>query len=266
MNTLIHTLARRAATCMLALAAAGSLHAQGMGANGLPMNPNAVPPANGYGGYNANGPMGQGGNAGNSNGNGSDMLDQLMAWERQDMGVRATSGLHNGAMHGPTPNSIPGGQVITTKGLLPLLQQGMQVLVFDALGGGQALPNAIPAAWTAQPGSFDDGTQQQMALMLRQLTRGNNATPLVFYCGGPQCWMSYNASVRAIQLGYRNVLWYRGGLEAWQRAGLQLAQAQQQGMPQQMSQPMPGQQPGGYPNPGQGGAYPGGYAGGQPRM
>src|SRR3954454_24786755 len=35
-------------------------------------------------------------------------LDQLMAWERQDMGVAATKTLHTGAMHGPTPNTIPG--------------------------------------------------------------------------------------------------------------------------------------------------------------
>lgn len=250
MNTFNKLFSRGAAACLVALVAS-TVSAQGLGPNGLPMNPNAAPNANGFNG---------GGNSANTG-----SLDQLMQWERQDMGVRAPQGLHDGQMHGPTPNSIPGGQVITTKGLLPLLQQGMPVLVFDALGGGQTLPNAVPAAWTAQPGSFDDNTQQQMAQMLRQLTRGNNATPLVFYCGGPQCWMSYNASVRAIQLGYRNVLWYRGGLEAWQRAGLQLAQARPQGMPQgnpqQMAQPMVGQQPGGY-------AYPqdGGYQGGQPRM
>ena len=32
--------------------------------------------------------------------------------------------------------------------------------------------------------------------------------------------MSYNASLRAINLGYTNVLWYRGGIEAWKQAGL----------------------------------------------
>jgi len=68
--------------------------------------------------------------------------------------------------------------------------------------------------------------------MLRQVTRGQTDARLVFYCGGPQCWMSYNAAARAIRLGYRNVLWYRGGTEAWQRAGQQLAaegQASSQG-------------------------------------
>ncbi|MBK7472562.1 MAG: sulfurtransferase [Betaproteobacteria bacterium] len=160
---------------------------------------------------------------------GGDTLDALMAWERQDMGVRPTRELHSGAMHGPTPNQIPGGQVITTKGLLPLLQQGIPVHVFDVLGTAQTLPNAIPAARAAEPGSFDDETQQEFARMLQQVTRGNAAAPLVFYCQGPQCWMSYNAALRAIALGYRNVLWYRGGMEAWNQAGQPFAPAQRQG-------------------------------------
>ena len=38
----------------------------------------------------------------------------------------------------------------------------------------------------------------------------------MFYCEGAQCWESYNAALRALDLGYSNVLWYRGGLR---RAG-----------------------------------------------
>lgn len=156
------------------------------------------------------------------------VLDQLMQWERQSMGVSPPPGLHAGAMHGPTPNQIPGGQVITTKGLVSLMQgvQGVNPLLFDVLGGPQQLPNAIGAVPAAQPGSFNDSIQQQFGQMLQQLTRGSRDVPLVFYCQGPQCWMSYNAALRAINLGYRNVLWYRGGVEAWQYAGLPLAVAQ----------------------------------------
>jgi PQQ-dependent catabolism-associated CXXCW motif protein len=155
---------------------------------------------------------------------GNALLDQLTDWERKDLGVAAPAGLHEGPFHGPTPNQLPGGQVITTKGLLPLLQQqGMQVHVFDVLGGAESLPNAIPAVWAAQAGSFDDATQKQMAEMLRGVTRGKTDAPLVFYCLSPECWMSFNAATRAIHLGYRNVLWYRGGIDAWRHAGLPLS-------------------------------------------
>src|SRR5262245_170706 len=51
---------------------------------------------------------------------GSVDLDQLMQSERQDFGVQPTAQLHAGPMHGPTPVSIPGGQVVTTKGLVAL--------------------------------------------------------------------------------------------------------------------------------------------------
>jgi PQQ-dependent catabolism-associated CXXCW motif protein len=154
----------------------------------------------------------------------SSKLDQLMAGERQDFGVSPTPQLHTGAMHGNTPASIPGGQLITTKGVVALVQgkQAPYVLI-DVLGSPENLPGALMAAWASQPGSFSDTTQQQFGQMLQQVTRGNKQMPLVLYCASPQCWMSYNASLRAINLGYSNVLWYRGGIESWKAAGQALA-------------------------------------------
>jgi PQQ-dependent catabolism-associated CXXCW motif protein len=180
-------------------------------------------------------------------------LDQLMQMERQDYGVQPVKQLHTGAMHGPTPASIPGGQVITTKGLVALVQ-GRQApyMLFDVLGGPQTLPGAIPAAILAQPGSFNDQISQQFGQNLQQATGGRKDAQLIFYCQSTQCWMSYNAALRAINLGYTNVLWYRGGIEAWQQAGLPTQPAQQFGPPaQQPNQQYPQQPPqqqGGWPN------------------
>jgi PQQ-dependent catabolism-associated CXXCW motif protein len=172
-------------------------------------------------------------------------LDQLMQMERQDYGVQPTNQLHAGPMHGPTPASIPGGQLITTKGLAALVQ-GKQApyFLFDVLGGPETLPNAMPSAWLAQAGSFNDQIQQQFSQMLQQGTQGRKDTPLIFYCLSTQCWMSYNAALRAINAGHTNVLWYRGGIEAWKAAGLPTQPAQQGNAPQG---PQPPQGPGGYP-------------------
>ncbi len=152
--------------------------------------------------------------------------EQQMQAERQDFGVPATAQLHSGPMHAPTPNTIPGGQVITTVGLVELLK-GNQVraFVFDILGGQEMIPGAIPAVPAAQPGSFNDRTQQEFGQFLQQTTQGNKGTPLVFYCLSSHCWMSYNASLRAINMGYTNVLWYRGGIEAWKAGGQQVQAA-----------------------------------------
>jgi hypothetical protein len=41
-------------------------------------------------------------------------------------------------------------------------------------------------------------------------TNNNPQQPLVFFCACVECWESYNAALRALRLGYREVYWYRG--------------------------------------------------------
>ncbi len=165
-------------------------------------------------------------------------LDALMALERKDFGVAPIDRLHTGPMHGPTPASIPGGQLITTKGLVALVQ-GRQApfLLLDVLGSQEALPGAIPAVPASQPGSFEDDTQRGFGNFLAQATRGDKRMALVFYCQSTQCWMSYNAALRAIKLGYPNVLWYRGGVDAWKMAGLQLQRGSDGAPPDAQARP-----------------------------
>jgi Rhodanese-like domain len=53
---------------------------------------------------------------------------------------------------------------------------------------------------------------------LANLTNNNLNMPLVFFCAGVKCWESYNAALRAINLGYSKVYWYRGGISSWHEA------------------------------------------------
>lgn len=147
---------------------------------------------------------------------------QGAANEAQDFGVVPTRQLRpSDQLGGPTPTSIPGGQVIGTQQLAQLLQGGQgNALLLHAYGGVQHLPGAIPVGPAAQGGSFDDQVQREFGQYLQQITHGDQSRAMVFYCGGVQCWGSYNAALRAIRMGYRNVAWYRGGIEAWQQAGL----------------------------------------------
>ncbi len=147
------------------------------------------------------------------------------AGEKVDFGVPATPQLRSTQqLHGPTPTSIPGGQVIGTQQLAQLLQGGQgRLLLLDVYGGPQHLPGAVQAGPAAQGGSFDDAVQQGFGQFLQQATGGDTSRMIVVYCGGVQCWSSYNAALRGLKLGYRNVAWYRGGIEAWQQAGLPMA-------------------------------------------
>jgi len=170
--------------------------------------PSGVAPPTGYGTPAGAAPDGR-----------ANPMQAVLQMEQQDYGVPPQQQLQT-QLHSPTPTSIPGGQTITTDRLLALYQQGAQngLLVFHVLGGGQTLPNAQNAAPASQPGSFEDKTQQEFGQYLQQVTQGNKGRPMVFYCMNTQCWMSYNAALRAIHLGFTQVYWYRGGIEAWQQA------------------------------------------------
>lgn len=147
--------------------------------------------------------------------------------ERQDFGVAPSSELRPTAqLHGPTPTTIPGGKVVGTRQLAQWMQgqqtQQGKVLLLHAVGSSMHLPNAIPATPASQGGRFNDQVQNDFGAYLQKATAGDRSRLLVTYCQGVRCWGSYNAALRAIQMGYTNVHWYRGGIEAWQQAGLPL--------------------------------------------
>ena len=123
---------------------------------------------------------------------------QILAFETRDFGIPPTNRLRSGQMHGPTPTSVPGAQVIGTASLFGALQSGQQVLLIDVLGGSYSLPRAVSEPGLAAHGNFGDRTQQQAAQWLQQLTRGNSQLPIVIFCSDPQCWLSYNASRRVV--------------------------------------------------------------------
>lgn len=150
-----------------------------------------------------------------------------VANEVADHGVAPQAELRRGEYDAPTPLAVPGAQTIGTAELRRLLQRGAaeRPVLVDVLGGDGHL--SLPgAAWLPGAGrgeSFDDGLQARLGGALAVLTGGNRAHPVVFFCASTRCWLSYNAALRALRLGYTNVLWYRGGIEAWGAGGGALA-------------------------------------------
>ena len=51
---------------------------------------------------------------------------------------------------------------------------------------------------------------------MRQLTNGDVNRPVLVFAFNQSRWHSRNLALRLIALGYKNVLWYRGGWEAWE--------------------------------------------------
>jgi len=144
--------------------------------------------------------------------------------EAQDFGIAPTSAIRTSNYDAPTPTAINGAKVVSTAQLRDMMIQTPAPLVIDVLGGNQtiSLPGAI---WLKDAGlgsRLDDGTQAKLGAFLAARTHGDKAAPIVFFCLSRVCWLSHNAAVRAVALGYSNVSWYRGGRDAWKAAGLPL--------------------------------------------
>ena len=149
-----------------------------------------------------------------------------LAARAEDGGSAPTAQLRLGNYSAPTPSSIPGARVVDTAELRRLMQApaARQPLLFDVRGERQeSLPGAIWLPGAGRGASFEDGVQARLSSVLRETTRGDLARTLVFFCAGPRCWLSYNAALRAARLGYRDVRWYREGVEIWGEGGGALA-------------------------------------------
>lgn len=59
----------------------------------------------------------------------------------------------------------------------------------------------------------DDFTEENL------LKIGSKQTPMVFYCNGPHCSLSYRASTKAVGWGFEKIYYYREGFRTWREAG-----------------------------------------------
>jgi len=48
----------------------------------------------------------------------------------------------------------------------------------------------------------------------------DKSTPLLFYCNGERCLRSLRASTKALDWGYNNIYWFRGGWSEWVKKGM----------------------------------------------
>lgn len=144
--------------------------------------------------------------------------------ESHDFGVPPSAELRLQDFSSETPLAIPGAKTIGTAELRARLEDPPErrPLLFDVLGYDaqhRSLPGAIWLPDAGRGRSFDDALQAQLGRALELATKGERARPLVFFCAGVRCWLSYNAALRAARLGYTEVYWYRGGITAWLAAG-----------------------------------------------
>ena len=147
------------------------------------------------------------------------------AEEEDDTGIDAQHGLRPHDYLSPTPLGAPGVIRITTAALSAMLVReegpGRPVVLattrprpdFRFLGSHE-----LPGVFAGD--SFDAEAQRAFEKKINQLTRGDKKHPIVAAGWNSERWSSRNLALQLVALGYENVFWYRGGLEAWDVAGL----------------------------------------------
>ena len=78
----------------------------------------------------------------------------------------------------------------------------------------ETIPGAV-WLWDTGYENLSDAEQTRLADGLEQVTGGDQSAPVVIFCRA-DCWMSWNAAKRAVELGYSSVIWFPGGIEEWQ--------------------------------------------------
>ena len=144
-----------------------------------------------------------------------------LAEEDRSWGIAPPPGYRAIDYHAPTPDTLPGARVVKTAELGAMLESSVKPMLIDVLSGRahQTLPGAI---WMHNGGLGDYSAEEDKRFIdaLARITGHDRQRPLVFFCSGVRCWLSYNASLRAVRAGHANVYWYRGGIDAWRAAGL----------------------------------------------
>ena len=121
-----------------------------------------------------------------------------------------------GDIFAATPLNVPGARTIDTAGMQALVRGITPKLIIDVGTGSAAIDGAVWQDTVDKPAGdnhFLDDASRPFATV-------HPLAPIVVMGDGAYDVTSYNAALHLAAAGHRNVLWYRGGEEAWARLGL----------------------------------------------
>ena len=148
--------------------------------------------------------------------------------EDVDPGLPITAGVQANPLNAATPRGAPGVSVIRTSELAaffdrqsdgrdeqPLLLSTMCSDCLDIVFPGSI---RVPQSLRHEP--VTDEQRGALKAWLDRLLDGNPMRRLITISWNAERWHGRNLALELVALGYPNVSWYRGGLEAWDAAGL----------------------------------------------
>ena len=155
----------------------------------------------------------------------------------QKYDVDPSTGFRMERYRAPVPADIPGGITLDSAAVVSLHNSDDAIFIDvyppkglgpDPLDGHWVITEtreSIPGAiWLPEVGRghLEDDARDYFSRNLARLSEEDKAVSLVFFCTA-DCWQSWNAARRAIQLGYSNIQWYPLGSDGWQEIGQPLS-------------------------------------------
>jgi rhodanese-related sulfurtransferase len=127
----------------------------------------------------------------------------------------------------PLPAAVPGVDTLTTTAArcVPEEESGCGA---GRCGRRRVAQDVAERVLDAGAGSVQLGQKEreQIEATLREANAGDLSRPIVvFERSSTYGWFGYHSVLRLLGMGYTNIYWYRGGLDAWHDAQFALAQA-----------------------------------------
>jgi rhodanese-related sulfurtransferase len=115
-----------------------------------------------------------------------------------------------------SPDTIEGATTIDSEQLIALVVEHQDTVLIDSRVGTDRADGYIEGSVHLVDSKTDCDA---LARLLRTRT-----TPVIFYCNGVRCDRSGRAVGIAVACGYRDVYWFRGGIEEWRARKFPLIQ------------------------------------------
>jgi len=144
-------------------------------------------------------------------------------------GVPLPDGYRQSDYDAPVPDHVPGADTVGDEAAWALWRSGRVAFVDvmpnlarpkslpeDAVWHGRSRRSVPGAYWLPDVGfgTLDKAAEAQLAAGLAAASGGDKDAPVLFLCRA-ECWMSWNASKRAVERGYSRVFWYPDGSTGW---------------------------------------------------
>lgn len=120
---------------------------------------------------------------------------------------------HSSATTGQQPSTIPGVTTLTIEQFVEIASGDNPPVIIDSRIAADYDRGRIEGAVNL---TDTDMTATKLAAIVAR------HEPVLFYCNGAECKRSVNACNKAVQWGWKDVMWYPGGVSEWKANDLPL--------------------------------------------